>query len=128
MEPERWDKIDQLFAAAMDVPPEDRPAFLDRAASDEDLRREGESLLAHHALGAPLLQSAARDLEQLAARAALEAVHGERIGRYRVIREIGRGGMGTVYLAERADGQFQMRVAVKLARLGLSADALIDQF
>ena len=53
---------------------------------------------------------------------------GARIGPYRVLEEIGRGGMGTVYLAERADGAFEQRVALKRIRLGLGTELLRDRF
>jgi len=129
MDRDRWQKIDELFGGAMEVAPEERPAYLQRASNgDDELRREVESLLEHQGLGAKVLESAARDLDVLAGRMAAGAVSGERIGPYRVIREIGRGGMGTVYLAERADEQFQMRVAVRLAAMGLSAQTLIERF
>lgn len=53
---------------------------------------------------------------------------GQRIGAWRLIEEIGHGGMGVVYLAERADGQFEQRVAVKLLRFGLAMEDLVDRF
>jgi hypothetical protein len=53
---------------------------------------------------------------------------GERIGRYHLVREIGRGGMGAVYLAERVDGEFEQRVAIKLLRRGLDTDDILARF
>jgi eukaryotic-like serine/threonine-protein kinase len=62
----------------------------------------------------------------LAGRQALEA--GVRVGPYRVVRELGRGGMGTVYLAERADGQFQQRVALKVLRPEMETEEVLRRF
>ncbi len=53
---------------------------------------------------------------------------GQRVGRYRIIREIGRGGMGAVYLAERADEQYKKQVAIKLIKRGMDTDAVLRQF
>jgi len=117
---DRLREIDRLFDAALDQPPTLRKELLDHACADDaELRGEVERLLeAHHAaagflelpaagFAAPLLDRAAR----LSA-ASVPA----RIGPFHVIREIGHGGMGTVFLAERADGQFEQRVALKLIR------------
>ena len=101
-----------LFEAALDLPPEQRAAFLDSACGDDrDLRQEVESLLrflddAHtDDLFPPLIRDARAPL-----------VLGEQIGPYRVIQEIGSGGMGVVFLAERED--VGKRVALKLVREG----------
>ncbi|MGL6223251.1 MAG: protein kinase domain-containing protein [Steroidobacteraceae bacterium] len=53
---------------------------------------------------------------------------GTRLGAYRVIREIGRGGSGQVFLAERDDGQFRQSVAIKLLKRGMDTDAVLQRF
>src|SRR5437879_2725945 len=106
MEPELWRKIDELFQAALECEPERRSEFLDPSCSgDKLLREEVESLLAESQnmrfTEAPAFLDGVRLLEES------QSLVGRHIGSYRVIREIGRGGMGTVYLAARADDAFQ---------------------
>src|SRR5215510_13730090 len=101
MGPERWRQIEDVFQAALDCEPEQRPAFLGAAcAGDGSLRQEVESLLASYEKGgfteAPAFQDGVRLLEKD------HGLAGRRIGPYLVIREIGHGGMGAVYLAARA--------------------------
>src|SRR5262249_19238998 len=91
----------------------DRAAYLDAACSGEpDLRREGESLLRCAGKGEPLFGPA---VERVAG--TLPAAHdGDTLGPHRVLRQIAEGGMGAVYLDERADGEFQQQVAIKIVR------------
>ena len=105
---DRWRRIDAIFAEALEQPPAERPRFLDeRCARDPDLRRAVEKLLAASVASDELFGGVqARELPAA----------GRMLDTYRLLEEIGRGGMGTVYLAERADGQFTQRVAVKLLR------------
>jgi non-specific serine/threonine protein kinase/serine/threonine-protein kinase len=101
-----WAVIADLVAGAIELPPEERAAFLDaRCGADTAMRREVESLLAHAISDGPL------DRPPLAA--AKSEPSPQRFGPYRVVGVLGRGGMGAVYLAERDDGQFQRKVAVK---------------
>jgi serine/threonine-protein kinase len=142
--PGRWEEIERVLDAALELAPTQRAAYLDGVcARDADLRREVEQMLracadAEHLLDAPLSAVAAPLLAELdsAARAGASedapdagAPPGTRVGAYRVVREIGRGGMGVVYLAERDDGEYRKRVAVKLVRPrpGMG-DALVSRF
>jgi hypothetical protein len=104
MQPEGWRQIEEIFQAAADCAPESRPALLDSACgADTGLRREIESLLALDKHGeftrSPGVADAIKVLEQRETK----LNEGRRIGAYRVLREIDREGMGTVYLAARAD-------------------------
>jgi hypothetical protein len=123
---DRWRQVEPLLDAALDLPAEQRRAFLDSAsAADAELRAEVERLLraceeSEHFLWKPAEELAAPMLANLAAdfdRPA-PAVPGTRIGAYRILEEAGRGGMAAVYRAERADGQFRKRVALKLVLAG----------
>ena len=125
MTPERWQQVKALFEQALERPPDERAAFLDQAChGDEALRREVRSLLSSHDdgfLDEPLSLDAPSGDDG--------AAHtGQRIGAYRLVREIGHGGMGAVYLAERADGQFHQQVAVKFVRHGVDSDTLRRRF
>jgi len=104
-------RMESLFHAALERPAGERAAFLATEESDPELRAAVERLIAHHT------QSDAR------LRVALDSAVGDgtsparhRVGPYRLLREIGAGGMGTVYLAERELGSTRQRVALKLIR------------
>src|SRR5690606_9735888 len=106
---------DDLFEAALDVAEAERGAWLERACGgDAALRREVEELLAAHALSRGILDARAP--------AGPPPPGVRRIGPYRVHRELGRGGMGVVYLAERDDVQFRRLVAIQLVRGSPDAD------
>jgi len=128
MQAERWRQIDAVFQSAVDCAPENRPAFLDFACGgDAELRREVESLLNSHDPGwteSSAWKDAFRVLESRDAKLS----EGRRIGAYRVLRELGRGGMGSVYLCARADDEFQKLVAIKVIRRGLDTDDIIERF
>src|SRR5579864_1867811 len=116
MQAARWTEVKSVLATVLDTEPDERPATLERlCAGDQDLRREVESLLA-------LEKRADCELNTAIAPGALlradPEIPPERIGPYRILRELGRGGMGVVYLGERADGEYKKRVAIKLITAG----------
>src|SRR5579872_1416136 len=124
---ERWDKIQSVFQAAVELPAGQRAAFLDDACADDAaVRAEVETLLAADTKNGESIFAAVEGAAQSVL--AGDAVAGSRMGAYRVVREIGRGGMGTVYLAVRADDQFEKRVAIKLIRRGLDTQDVLDRF
>ncbi len=112
--PETWHHIKELFEAALERAPDERPAFLDHACDgDESLRSEVESLLTSYEEGESFMERPAVALaaESLAGSRS-ESLIGQAIGHYQVIREIGRGGMGEVYLVQ--DHRLGRSVALKL--------------
>jgi len=119
-------RTDALLERALDLDPGERPAAIDAwCAGDADLAANVRRLLARIDTRVPWLEPGALDdglrLQALAALdgpPAVEIAEGQLVGRWRVIEEIGRGGMGTVYLVERADGEFEQRAALKLVRTG----------
>lgn len=105
-----WARAQELFLDALDQPTAERPEWLHRACGDDRaLREEVEAFLAAHRDGGPVgdWNSASRT-----------TTHPDRVGAYRIVRVIGEGGMGTVYLAEREGDGFRQRVALKLLRAG----------
>jgi non-specific serine/threonine protein kinase/serine/threonine-protein kinase len=130
MKAERWRQIEDLLNAAIEREPAERDLLLDRAcASDAELRREVESLLAHQTSAEKFIEAPAyafaADLLANDARAQKE---NRRFGCYKILREIGCGGMGAVFLAERSDGEFQQQVALKIVRRGFADPDLVRRF
>lgn len=121
-----WSALEDLFHAVADLAPEARAAYLDRHCPDPDLRREVESLLAADGVGGTRVGSVIGQGIQQATLGSIEA--GQLIGPYRVVRAIGEGGMGAVYLAERDDGQFRQQVAIKVLRSSLPGPELMARF
>jgi serine/threonine-protein kinase len=116
MQQHEWEKVKDVFAAALEQPLVLRAEFIaELCAGDDAVRQEVESLLVAHEEPNHLLEKNSIDLAaQL--QIGKHAYDGKRFGSYRILREIGRGGMGTVFLAERADGQFKQEVALKIIR------------
>jgi eukaryotic-like serine/threonine-protein kinase len=133
---DRWRRIEQVFTAALEIPPVARENYLKTACGDDDdLRQEVESLLARDyelsdtepspVISGIIEGTAASLFDDEAPR---DAMVGSELGNYRVIREIGRGGMGAVYLAVRADLTFEKKVAIKLVKRGIDTDAVLQRF
>jgi eukaryotic-like serine/threonine-protein kinase len=116
-----------IFATVLDEPPARQAALMEElCGGDRALREWVESLLQAEDAEHPLLDAGLPDLSALLLADA--DVSGLVVGAYRVVREIGRGGMGRVFLAERDDGEFEHRVALKVIRDGPDADALAERF
>jgi len=122
--------IAQVFAEAVERPTAERALFLDAACGDQPVvRAEVESLLAAHHRAERLLDPPEAEWVVAAlAEVGQPAGTGERFGPYRVQRELGHGGMGAVYLAERVDGQFEQSVALKLVRDPSGSGNLVERF
>ncbi len=124
---QHWQRVKTILADALErTSPENRTAYLESSCGgDTTLMREVEALLAQ----------STRSLDRLAdetpvafMRQAPAQLSGRRVGAYEVVREIGRGGMGAVYLAKRADGQFDKEVAIKLLKRGTDTDEILRRF
>ena len=127
MPDEKWDWIQGIFLEAVDLHPSERSPFLDRRCSDDpEARMEVESLLRADATGEFAVRAAIES--EIASMLDESSLVGVRLGPYRLLKEIGRGGMGAVYLADRADGQFQKQVAVKMVRPGLDTEFILARF
>ena len=126
MTPEQWQSVKEIFASALELPRAERAAFLaSTCGRDEDLERELASLLAAHEDTDNVLEKHALDLP---ARLQEKALGGRSFGAYRIRRELGRGGMGAVFLAEREDEAYQRQVAIKIIRQTIPDAALEQRF
>lgn len=126
--PERWRRIEQLFDLVADLPPADQEARLAKACSgDEGLYAEVRRLVEHDRSRGASIQ---RALEGLSGLVIPEepSPEGRRIGPYRLVRELGRGGMGVVFEAIRDDLTFEKRVAIKVASGGAWSPELVRRF
>lgn len=124
--PEKWEQVKELFALALERDREDRSSFLREAcAGDDSLRSEIESLLASFDGADTFLEDCpAADLLSGQSR----GVTGKRIGAYRILREIGQGGMAVVYLGERDDQNYRKQVAIKMVRPGIDTEQVLQRF
>jgi serine/threonine protein kinase len=128
MDPERWQRVKQLLEEAIPLEDSQRSSFLDReCGNDGEVRCEVNSLLSSHdEAGTGFLKKPVLDLKSVAPLMPVRA--GRRVGVYQIIEEIGHGGMGEVYRAVRADGQFTKEVAVKLVRSGFDTAFVLERF
>jgi serine/threonine protein kinase len=147
---ERWAQIRQIFEGVLERSEADRAAYLRiTCARDEELRREVEGLLQSHERSGDFLDTPAAEVgkgqfnvtqfgTQIAAGAQFvtgqfsndpgEYKPGYRVGPYQLERRIGRGGMGSVWLATRVDQEFKMNVAVKLVKPGMDTQEILRRF
>ncbi len=128
MDRERWVEIDSVLQSALERPPESRAGYLDAAChGNPDLRAQVESLLDEQEGSAEFLEAPALDMAARRLAARRRSLSGSMIGRYHVLKSIGAGGMGEVFLAE--DTALKRRVALKLMQPELSPDpARVERF
>ncbi|MEQ1644913.1 MAG: serine/threonine-protein kinase, partial [Pyrinomonadaceae bacterium] len=135
MTPGRWQQIEEIFHEALELEEFQRAAYLaERAGDDDDLIAEVQKLLSQFAdassfIEQPLYDSARTGfLSDLLDDSDEDPMVGKVLGSYRIEREIGRGGMGAVYEAVRADGEFRLRVALKVVKRGVDTDFVLRRF
>jgi serine/threonine protein kinase/tetratricopeptide (TPR) repeat protein len=134
MNQERWKQIDDIFQAVLALAPGERASYLEQiCAGDSELLRHVEKLITHYEKADDVMETPANDRN--ATHTLIEAIDDERdpllgrqIGAYQIEREIGRGGMGVVYLATRADKAFHRRVAIKIIKRGMDTDYILRRF
>ncbi|MEM1206932.1 MAG: serine/threonine-protein kinase, partial [Acidobacteriota bacterium] len=127
-----WRRIEEIFAAAVELPGDQRAAYLDGACGDDGrLRARVEALLGAETGSADAVGELAAAASPFAGRAGggtadpRDEPTPRHIGAYEIVRELGRGGSSSVYLAKRADGTFRKQVALKLVRRGLDTHDIL---
>ena len=133
IDPQRWNRLKTILGEALEQNSSAaRIALVEKhCGQDTDLLEEAESLLAE---AEALLNERTDSFEDCAQNAASTfwqdepSRGGQRVGAYVVVRELGRGGMGTVFLAERADGQFEKQVAIKILSRGADTAEILRRF
>ncbi|MGI8884741.1 MAG: protein kinase domain-containing protein [Pyrinomonadaceae bacterium] len=145
MSPDRWQQIEFVFQSALDLAPDKRELYLkEHCRSDAELCAEVEKLLADYESADSFIESPvwtdSRFLNSSAKKVISDSlddgIHqsqtdfltGKKIGVYRLTKEIGRGGMGAVFLAERDDGEFSPKAAIKLIKRGMDSDFIVRRF
>lgn len=144
MDAHRWEKIEQIFNEAIELEGTEREQFLAReCAGDDELRAQVERLIGRDEEEEEFLEKpvwtdslVASDLrnrvinyieDDLPAQPESRMI-GRRVGSYELTREIDKGGMGIVYEAQRADGEFSQKVAIKLIKRGMDTDFIVQRF
>ena len=148
MTPAEWNRVKELFQTALDLDPSQRVAFLAENCHDDQIRTEVERLLRNYQEAASFFNDPAlnplwedRTTEGSSDSRAASTLFttpfeteeenpmtGRRLGAYKVVRCIGQGGMAAVFLATRADDEYQKQVAIKLVHQGLDSRELLSRF
>ena len=146
--PADWNRVKELFQTALDLEPSLRAAFLAENCQNEQIRKEVEALLrdyhdAGNFLNDPILnrvwegpsiegsfdsKNPCAPFTTVSETEAVEPMAGRRLGAYKIVRRIGQGGMAAVFLATRADYEYQKQVAIKLVQPGLDSRELLSRF
>ena len=126
MDSTRWQRIKDIYRQALDLEKDDRRAFVTSACADDaDIAAEVMKLLEVPTQGSSdiddIVDSTTDSFSGALSR-------GDRVGAYRILDVIGTGGMGRVYLAERADSEFEQQVAIKTVNLGFASPSILERF
>lgn len=126
MPPQLWQEVKEILNEALQREGEERTTYLAAACGhDPQLREKVETYLS---FSGENLEACAENLRDAVRNSVSPQRIGSRIGAYRIVREIGRGGMGTVFLAARADGEFEKDVAIKILKRGTDTDEIVRRF
>jgi serine/threonine protein kinase len=129
MTPEQWQRVRPILESALDLDPASRATYLEAACADSFVRQEVESLIASHdQAGTDVLNPVSSPIVSRDAETRFRLPPGKRIGVYEVLDEIAVGGMGAVYRAVRADGQYKQQVALKIVRSELGTEFTTSRF
>jgi len=127
--PEQWQRVRPILESALELDSANRASFLDVACVDASLRWELDSLIAsHEQAGTDVLNPVSSPNLNLDEEPRFRLPSGKRIGAYEILEEIAVGGMGAVYRAIRADGQYKQQVALKIVRSELGTELTATRF
>ncbi len=122
-----WQNVKEIFLAALDRDESDLGTYLDSACDGNSATRyKVESLLESHLAAEDFIETPAFSTGRV-----FEDINGridQRFGAYTIVHEIGHGGMGTVYLARRTDGEFEQQVALKIVRQSIADSHMVERF
>lgn len=124
MKPEKWQKVKNIFNDVIDLEPAERESYFADNPSETEILNEVRQMLG--ADEEELIEHS--PFSKLAAAAETASAPPEKIGHYKIIREIGRGGMGVVYEAVRDDGEFSQKAAIKVIKRGMDSDDILRRF
>ncbi|MEJ7623902.1 MAG: serine/threonine-protein kinase [Pyrinomonadaceae bacterium] len=127
MDSKNWHRVKAVLGEALEIAPSSRMAFLDSAGLAADMRAEIETLIGFEDESADMMQFSAVEFSKDFIDDDTPLT-GRQVGPYEVIRELGLGGMGAVYLATRIDGKFKQQVALKLLKREMNTSALRRHF
>ncbi|HQX54661.1 MAG TPA: protein kinase [Pyrinomonadaceae bacterium] len=128
MSAENWPLVKAILDEVLDLAPPERAIFLDAGGLKPEIRAEVDALLAFEDDAQGLMQLSAVEFAKNFIDDDESDMSGQTVGAYRIVRELGHGGMGAVYLAERTDGKFTQRVALKLLKREMNTSALRRHF
>ncbi|MEP6923258.1 MAG: protein kinase [Pyrinomonadaceae bacterium] len=130
MQTENWKKVKELLQEVLPLDAAERQNFLDNSGVSAEILREVESLIAFEKEAEDLMNLPAVEFskEFFDEEEAKQGLIGQNVGAFRIVGELGHGGMGAVYLAERADGKFEQKVALKLLKREMNTSALRRRF
>ncbi|MGI8787429.1 MAG: protein kinase domain-containing protein [Pyrinomonadaceae bacterium] len=131
MKAKNWKKINEILQDVLEIESSARQKYLDETNVSGEIRAEVESLLAFENESEDFMSLSANDFSNdfiSSDEIFAESPVGQKIGIYEIVRELGYGGMGAVYLAERADGKFEQKVALKLLKREMNTAALRRRF
>lgn len=127
-DPESWRQVKNIFFEVLEQPEAEKESFLSQACgNDLKIKKEVEDLLAAHFESESFIETPVFEIASIF-KSSDTGAEGKRFGHYKIVREIGVGGMGAVYLATRDDGEFSQQVAIKIVRFTLADSEIINRF
>jgi eukaryotic-like serine/threonine-protein kinase len=123
---ERWKQIKEIFDEAVELPSVERAQYLESVCQgDLDLREAVEKMLVIDDESSTFLEESPLEILE---KSNQEELTNQHLGSYKLLKEIGRGGMGAVFLAERNDKEFEKKVAIKIVKRGMDTDDILRRF